>query len=227
MWATTVADLSDRPCHVVDLYSPDRGEWAGVAGPEWLAVGVISLLNAARLDQVDVVGNSVGGIVAQALALAQPDRVRRLVLIGTGANTRGALPGFAAIVDRWIAATRAGVEPGREVAEAAVGALFTGGVDEQTRRGYVSAVLAADPAYLSAVLRAARLLDLAPRLSEVRAPTLVMRGSADQARSAVHAAVLEAHIPDAHSVEIPGAGHSPMVDATEQFLISLRAHLDT
>ena len=39
-------------------------------------------LNGLRLDQVDIIGNSMGGVVATRFAIAQPDRVRRLVTIG-------------------------------------------------------------------------------------------------------------------------------------------------
>ncbi|MEU6105109.1 alpha/beta fold hydrolase [Streptomyces flaveolus] len=65
-------------------------------------------MDAEGLDRVDVVGNSVGGIVAQVVASTVPERVRRLVLVGTGASTQGALPGFAQAVDRWIDTGRDG-----------------------------------------------------------------------------------------------------------------------
>ena len=39
-------------------------------------------LDGLGLDQVDVIGNSMGGVVATRFAIAQPDRVRRMVTIG-------------------------------------------------------------------------------------------------------------------------------------------------
>lgn len=39
-------------------------------------------LDGLGLDQVDIIGNSMGGVVATRFAIAQPDRVRRLVTIG-------------------------------------------------------------------------------------------------------------------------------------------------
>lgn len=45
---------------------------------------LVTLLDDLGLDQVDIVGNSMGGIIALCLALAHPDRVRRIVLMGSG-----------------------------------------------------------------------------------------------------------------------------------------------
>ncbi len=84
--------LSDRPCFAVDFYSLAGEGGRPSAGPTDLADAVLRMLDAEQLDRVDVVGNSVGGIVAQIIASSVPQRVRRLVLVGTGANTVGALP---------------------------------------------------------------------------------------------------------------------------------------
>lgn len=45
---------------------------------------LLRVLDAEGLDRVDVVGNSLGGMVATNLALDHPDRVRRMVLMGPG-----------------------------------------------------------------------------------------------------------------------------------------------
>jgi 2-hydroxy-6-oxonona-2,4-dienedioate hydrolase len=56
------------------------------------AVG--DLLDALGLDRVDLIGNSMGGIVGTRLAIAQPDRVRRLVTVGgMGRNLLSPAPG--------------------------------------------------------------------------------------------------------------------------------------
>src|SRR4029077_18762822 len=51
---------------------------------EEMAANAAAFIRAAGLTQVDVLGFSLGGLVAQELALAQPELVRRLVLLGTG-----------------------------------------------------------------------------------------------------------------------------------------------
>lgn len=45
---------------------------------------LVGLLDHLALDTVDVVGNSMGGIIALCLALTHPERIRRIVLMGAG-----------------------------------------------------------------------------------------------------------------------------------------------
>src|SRR5258708_24936060 len=51
---------------------------------ERMAANAVSFIKALRLTKVDVLGFSIGGFVAQEIALQAPDLVRRLVLVGTG-----------------------------------------------------------------------------------------------------------------------------------------------
>ncbi|WP_068155421.1 alpha/beta fold hydrolase [Rhodococcus phenolicus] len=224
-WASTMDALSDRPCFAVDFYSLAGEGGRPSAGPTDLADAVLRMLDAEQLDRVDVVGNSVGGIVAQIIASSVPQRVRRLVLVGTGANTVGALPAFAETVDRWTAATRAGEGPSRTAIEDTVGMLFTGRPRSDVWETYIAAVAGADAAYMGSVLTAARALDLVPRLPGITAPTLIVRGTEDCARTAEHAAVLAAGIPVARSIEMEGAGHSPMVDHPADFARLVAEHV--
>jgi pimeloyl-ACP methyl ester carboxylesterase len=60
---------------------------AGMAG------GVIELLGALELDEVDVLGWSMGGFVAQSVALSRPEMVRRLIV---AASKPGLVPGAPA-----------------------------------------------------------------------------------------------------------------------------------
>ena len=53
-----------------------------------LAADVIGFMDAARLSKAIVVGHSMGSFVAQQVALAAPERVERLVLIGSGTTPR-------------------------------------------------------------------------------------------------------------------------------------------
>lgn len=62
--------FSDRPAGFVY----DRAAWVDQ---------MVALLDGLGLDRVDLVGNSFGGAIAIALAIAHPERVRRLVLMGS------------------------------------------------------------------------------------------------------------------------------------------------
>jgi len=112
---------------------------------EAMARDAISLIDALGLTTVDLVGHSMGGLVVQEVALARPDLVRRLVLVGTGPRGGegiGASPAWVAELftrkyerqeDMWLpilfapseASQAAGQTPGearQRLADAATGA---------------------------------------------------------------------------------------------------------
>jgi pimeloyl-ACP methyl ester carboxylesterase len=66
---------------------------------EAMARDAITFTGVLGLNTVDLVGHSMGGLVAQEVVLARPDLVRRLVLVGTGPRGGegiGALPAWVA-----------------------------------------------------------------------------------------------------------------------------------
>lgn len=217
-----VAPLLATPSLAVDWYSLGRGSWRAWASPEGLSRAAVALLDELGLDRVDVVGNSVGGIVAQLLAARHPARVRRLVLVGTGASLGGPPTPFGALVSAWVA----GEGDRAALTGRLVDALVATPPEEPGRTAYVRAVVEADPDFLSAVLAAARRLDLRPELPSIAAPTLVLRGEHDSARTRAHVAELLAGIPAATAVEMAGCGHSPMIEQPAAFAALVRGHLD-
>jgi len=221
-WLSTMQLLPDRWCVAPDFYSLSHGSWEGLAMPEGLMTAVIASLDELGLDKVDLVGNSVGGIVAQFVAIQHPERVRRLVLVGTGPYTRGVAPLFAAEVANWVddpeAAHRAG-------AARAVAAVTHSELEPDEFNACVDAVESADPHFIAAVLRTARALDLHSQLSRITAPTLVVRGSFDRIRSPEHSAALVKGIADARQFDMKGVGHAPYVDDPKAFVAELRRFL--
>lgn len=209
------------PAYAPDWYSLGEGDWSAWGSPHGLARATVALLDQEGVERVDVVGNSVGGIVAQVLAAHHPERVRRLVLVGTGASLSARPTAFGALVSAWIS------EPSSRsrLATELVSALVAHPMAAADRDVYVSAVLAADPDFISAVLGAARQLDLRPALAGISAPTLVIRGEHDTARTRDHVAELVTGIADCRAVEMTGCGHSPMLEDPDEFADLLSAHL--
>lgn len=224
MWQP-LAEHLDTTSYAVDWYSLAENAgpegWTAWATPHGLARAALSLLDTAGLARVDVIGNSVGGVVAQIIAAEQPERVRRLVLIGTGAALGGPPTAFGALVARWIE------EPDDrdELAGQLVDALVAQPFPEADRERHVAAVRAADPDFLAAVLIAARRVDLRPILGSITAPTMVLRGDHDAARTPAHVAELVAGIPDCRALELSGCGHSPMVEDVDRTARVVLDHL--
>src|SRR5262249_21744827 len=88
VWGPQLAAFADRyRCFTID--NRDVGESTSAASrytPRDMAADVEGLLEALDLPAAHVVGHSLGGAIGQELALASPDRVRTLTLIGTWAR---------------------------------------------------------------------------------------------------------------------------------------------
>jgi pimeloyl-ACP methyl ester carboxylesterase len=72
------------------VYAPDlrghgRSDWPGDYSVEVMRSDVLGFMDALALDPVDLIGHSMGGLVAYLVAGDQPERVRRLILEDVGA----------------------------------------------------------------------------------------------------------------------------------------------
>lgn len=91
-WDPYLIDLLAQTRSVVALDYPGIGASGGTAASSIsdMAAGVAEFINYSKLGPVDVLGMSMGGFVAQKLALDYPRLVHRLILVGTGpAGGRG------------------------------------------------------------------------------------------------------------------------------------------
>lgn len=84
-WDTVARALSTtRPVVAVDLRGHGESSWPGRYSVELMAQDVGALLDRLGLGAVDLVGHSLGGLVALQVAVASPTAVRRLVLEDVG-----------------------------------------------------------------------------------------------------------------------------------------------
>jgi 3-oxoadipate enol-lactonase len=176
----------------------------------------VAVLDAAGVERADVLGVSMGGLIAQELALGHPDRVGRLVLGCTHPGGREAVrmdPAAAMmLMDR---------TPGsaRQAAEASVPFLYA----ETTSRDDIATDLDVRVRYpmrasaywgqLDAMRRHEGTL---ARLPEVCAPTLVLHGTADRLVQPGNAELIAAAIPGARLAWIEGASHVFWTDQPQQ-----------
>jgi pimeloyl-ACP methyl ester carboxylesterase len=174
-----------------------------------LADDAAALLAGLGLDSAHVLGISMGGMVAQELALRHPGRVRTLTLGCTYAGGPGSVLTDPQVVQRL------------------AGLFMAGRVGEAMKLGFaynVSARFAADPANLETFKRIAAELpvgldvlfaqlqavqghDASARLAGIEAPTLVVHGSDDQILPVANAHAIAERIPGARLEILDGVGH--------------------
>lgn len=207
---------------------------AGVGGtsllPSPLTVSAMAeqtsaFISALGLDRVDVLGWSMGGMIAQALIVMHPPQVRRLVLAATQPGTGHALPVPAAAAADATSAKPATVlstlfPPGQAVAEQK---YVTGILAYPGYYGAPRDLLASQSASIEAWLNGN---DPSGHLvGAIRVPTLVADGTVDALDPAANARMLTAAIPGAQLVLYPGAGHGFMFQEAASFIPRLEKFL--
>jgi pimeloyl-ACP methyl ester carboxylesterase len=179
-----------------------------------LAADAVAVLDAYALPSAHLAGASMGGVIAQWLAVHEPARVRSTTLISTTPMGGGHddLPPPDPAFREHVAAS-AGVPPGVE-SDVALFRVMNGGAlpfDEAAARATLERCWArtADPEAAGNHHRAARRWspDLLAPLSTITAPATVVHGDRDPVFPAAHGAALAAAIPGAALHVVPGMGH--------------------
>jgi 3-oxoadipate enol-lactonase len=190
---------------------------------EDLADQARSLLADAGYARVDVVGVSLGGLVAQRLAADAPDLVRRLVVVDAVAVYPE--PMREMWRDRAARAPAEGVEP---FLDPTLGLWFTadrlaegGPVVEQARRSF----LAGDGTGYALACRALAEVDLTGVLDRITAPTLVVCGEDDAPPFTAAARDFGERLPGARVVWLAPARHAGVLEQPEQFRDALLGFL--
>ncbi len=214
-WLYQVRDLPRSPTYALDLPGHGRSEGPGrdtiPAYSDWL----VAFLDEAGLERVVLVGHSMGGGIAQDMALRHPERVAGLGLVGTGARLR-VVP---AIFDGIRQAPEAAV---RLICDLAFGPEAPAEMVRLGRRqmGETPAdVLYGDFAACDA-------FDVMGRLGEIAAPTFVLCGTQDQLTPTKYATYLRDQIGGATLHLVEGAGHMVMVEQPQVVTQALLAFLD-
>jgi 2-succinyl-6-hydroxy-2,4-cyclohexadiene-1-carboxylate synthase len=211
-----------------------RAADAGGYSFDALTDDLLAFLAALGAPRCDLLGHSMGGMLALRAVLRAPERIGSLVLMDTA-------PGPLAFVD--LARLELAARVGREAGMPALAQILRARAKDDAERSApdrrieeewgaerfwawrTARIAAMDPAAYEALgLALVNQEDLTPRLGEIRCPTTVLVGKLDHEFRAPSEA-LARHIPGAKLVVLPNAAHQPQHEAPEAWRAAVLAHL--
>jgi len=207
-WDTLPSRLADR-FHVVVFDNRGMG-WSSASAAGFrihdLADDAARVLDAVGIPQASVFGISMGGMIAQELALRHPGRVRALVLGATfGSQLRSHKPGLGVARDLLLV-TLSSRSP-RRMARLLVSDAFVARNPDRFARWLGQLSRPQRPAARRQILAIAR-HEAEDRLARLRIPTLILSGDRDRLVPVENSRRLARIIPRARLVEFPGVGHA-------------------
>jgi len=217
-----VADRLARQFQVITI--DNRGTGAsdaplGSYSTRVMAADVVAVLDDAGVASASVVGTSLGGMVAQELALTHPERVERLVLVATipGGRLTAPMPLKTAYLLTWAPLMRS-EQRLRGFVEHNLGPETLRRRPKVARR--LMALKRAHPQSEQAwraQATAGVLFDPLGRQRRIAQPTLILQGTADQVVNPGNAELLAGLIPGARLGYVEGAGHLVYWDEPRRF----------
>ncbi|MFE1860376.1 alpha/beta fold hydrolase [Streptomyces anandii] len=183
----------------LDLRGHGESGGAGSRTIEEAAADVVALLDHLKIERCVLVGHSMGGMIAQTIALAQPERVERLVLVGsisrmTYSRGRGLLMAASTLV------------PFKLFVAANIQRAFAPGHPREDIRRHIRASAATPREVVMTCYSAMRAFDVLDRLGEIRVPVLLVHGYHDIQLPVRQMLRIAKACPDAE-VRVIDAGH--------------------
>ena len=204
VWPIGLRRLPGTIVYTIDL--PGHGKSAGIGRCTIAdyATWTISFLDALHIPKAVFIGHSMGGAIAQQLALTQLDRTAALVLVATGAKLRVAPQLLELVRDDFPAAVEL-------ISDWAWGPTAPNEIKELSKQQ----LLINTPAVVLDDYRACDAFDVREQVRTITVPTLIVAGEADRLTPLKHATFLAEQIPQAHLCVVPKAGHMVMLEATD------------
>ena len=193
-----------------------------------LATDAVAVLDAAGIETAHVLGVSLGGFIAQELALAHPDRVDKLVLVSTAP---GSVPPSHPMPERGVQAFARYQELDREAGLRLMVENSLGDHGVRERPELVEEIYryrlerAPSLAAWQAQAYAGATFDAYERVPGIAAPTLVIQGGSDTVVNPLNGELLAERIPNARLHVVPDRGHLVLWQEAEMLAPIVREFL--
>lgn len=221
-WGPQIPPLVEAGYRVIVPDHAGHGASARLTAPlgvDDLADDIEALLAVLEIDRLDVVGLSLGGMVAMELALRRPAMVGRLVVANSFACT--ATPAFAAMAQGWAAVFEQPDGPLRRLEEnwpSLVSPAFQASAEGmRTWQIWHGIAASADGPSLAHVARGVANFDVSGRLAELAMPALFIAGGLDRMSKPEFSRAMVEAAPHGAFRLIEEAAHISNVDAAKAF----------
>ena len=186
---------------LVDLPGHGASAGSGRSSIAGYALDIVALLDALAIDSAIVLGHSMGGAIAQWLALEHAERVSAIMLAGTGAR----LPVTPALISGI-------VEDPRATISKLARWMWTRQASPESKRQSADIMLATDPAVIQGDFIACDNFDVSRRLAEIAAPTLILAGEQDKMTPLSLSRDLSRGIKGSELAALANAGHMMLLE---------------
>ncbi len=227
-WRRIARALSDRHLvFTVDLRNHGNSPWAATMSYREMAEDVVALFDRLGLKKPDVLGHSMGGKVAMTLALMEPQRIARLVVVDIAPISYG---------DHFSSYTQAmrGVDTMTATSRDEVQRALSQDIHDPGTVGFLMQNLVRHNEQYDWRIN---LTALSAELGEIGSfpsaldgktfagPATLITAARSDYVSADDRKLFSNYFPEARFVEIPDAGHWVHVDRPEAFIAAVRAAL--
>lgn len=217
--------------HVISFDNRGTGRSAKPPGPysiEMLADDAAHLLDAVGVKQAHIVGHSMGGYIAQTLALRQPSKVKSLCLVSTTCGGPGTVPAPEATLKLW--GEVAGLPPHESARRAMPTSLAPGWAEQHPAR--FEELLAARLAYptppqcwAAQFAACVQLIERGVDVSQLDCPALLIHGTQDRIVPYQNSVILAQRLKRARLVTFDGCGHLPPLEEPRRFAQLVAEHI--
>lgn len=203
-WPAALRRLPDTAVYSLDLPGHGRSRPPGRHAVADYAQDVIDFITAMSLQNVFVLGHSLGGAIAQQVGLAAPPAVAGLILLGTGAKLRVSPQILAALEGEFTTAVDL------------LNQFYWGSQpDAALMTANRHSMLSCAPAVMLGDFVACNTFDLREKLPKISLPTLVISSQNDQMTPPKFGQYLAETLPNAEFTLLDEVGHMMMLEAPE------------